>query len=147
MAHNSLDKRESSRNALRKLPSRRWQKRHHQASVEEDDSKGSEDQSSSHLLSRELEERRLYKLKVLRRFRWVKRAQWGNRRKNRSFVYESIVANLATGLDWSHISRFPVEPKLIYFELSWRPKLQADFEYGERPKQHTTQRRRAAIFG
>ena len=81
VAHNSLSERETTRNALRKLPSRKWQKRHHQGSLEEQDKEGSQDTSSSHLLSRELEERRLYKQRVLRRFRWV------------SLIYSNFLSN------------------------------------------------------
>eukprot|EP00093_Oithona_nana_P001693 01693.XXX_6555_5071_1 [CDS] Oithona nana genome sequencing. len=95
VAHNSLEQRETTRNALRKLPSRKWQKRHHPGSLEEEpDKEGSQDDpSSSHLLSRELEERRLYKQRVLRRFRAIVRVtmlmdraiqiRGGNRKKSK----------------------------------------------------------------
>ena len=102
VAHNSLDQRESTRNALRKLPSRKWQKRHHQGSLEETDDKASDDQSSSHLLSRELEERRLYKQRVLRRFRWVKRDHWGLKKRRQCVRSDCIQASFANTFSWTH---------------------------------------------
>ena len=95
VAHNSLEQRETTRNALRKLPSRKWQKRHHPGSLEEEpDKEGSQDDpSSSHLLSRELEERRLYKQRVLRRFRWVKRNNWSPKLVKRKRIKRKIYCN------------------------------------------------------
>ena len=65
VAHNSPGERDETRNALKKLASRKWQKRHRQTEEEEESSS-----MSTQSVEAELERRRMRKKKVLRRFRY-----------------------------------------------------------------------------
>ena len=67
VAHNSPHELEDTRIALKKLPSRKWQKRHRQTEEEEDKTQSMSTQSAE----AELERRRMRKKEVLRRFRYI----------------------------------------------------------------------------
>ena len=67
VAHNSPHELEDTRIALKKLPSRKWQKRHRQTEEEEDKTQSMSTQSAE----AELERRKMRKKEVLRRFRYI----------------------------------------------------------------------------